>query len=175
MSTLSSSLARDELLHGRWQAYSWLWHALSKSVASQWSLFVCPAMALRVCLSRRYARLSLVALALIVALPLFVPHESRSWLVSPRSALPPGYPSHPIPREITPPSPYDLDFPPPPLYEQYTAYQDSFPQHNETLPSPEGSSAKFVYFANQVWGAGWGNVMQQIVMNGQLAYASGRT
>jgi hypothetical protein len=132
-----------------------------------WARHVTGTIPAPFCLSRKYAWLSLVGLLLCVA------HEPRSWLIGPRSVLPPGYLSHPIPREITPPSPYDLDLPPPPLYEQYTAYQDSFPQHDKTLPSPEGSSAKFVYFANQVRGAGWGNVMQQIVMNGQLAYASG--
>ncbi|KAF7760911.1 hypothetical protein Agabi119p4_10320 [Agaricus bisporus var. burnettii] len=122
----------------------------------------------RVCLSPRYARFFALVLVLLLCLIFLVPHETRTF-------LPPSYPSFPTPQETPPFSFSATDDILPPLYERYTAFQDSFPQHDESLPFPEGSSVKFIYFANQAWGAGWGNIMQQIVMNAQLAYASGRT
>lgn len=36
----------------------------------------------------------------------------------------------------------------PPLYEQYNEYERLLPQHDMSLPSPEGKHAKFLFFAN---------------------------
>ncbi|KAJ7588254.1 hypothetical protein C8J56DRAFT_941228 [Mycena floridula] len=61
---------------------------------------------------------------------------------------------------------YDL----PPLYEHYHEYERTLPQHDPGLPFPEGKHAKFLFFANQQYGVGWGNVMQEMFFNAQLAY-----
>lgn len=81
-----------------------------------------------------------------------------------------GHLGYPTPQDIPPEN--DTR---PPLFERYAAYEESLPQHSESLPYPDDSSRKFVSFANHVWGVGWGNAMQEMVLNAQLAYESGRT
>lgn len=62
----------------------------------------------------------------------------------------------------------------PPLYEQYHDYERHLPQHNLSLPFPEGRDAKFLWAANHVISSGWGNAMQELVMNAVLAHATKR-
>jgi hypothetical protein len=52
-----------------------------------------------------------------------------------------------------PTSSSDTDIPqsppqPPPLYEEYREQERNFPQHNLSLPYPDGSHAKFLWAAN---------------------------
>lgn len=130
----------------------------------------------RLFLSRRYARFSALALFTFACLTLVVPHETPNWL--PNTELWPlqssEYPPYPVPRDSPPPTTTNDTNILPPLYQRYTAYEQSLPQHNDSLPFPEGSDAKFIYFANHAWGAGWGNIMQEMVLDAHLAYASGR-
>ncbi|KAJ7112026.1 hypothetical protein C8R43DRAFT_153314 [Mycena crocata] len=63
---------------------------------------------------------------------------------------------------------------PPPLYEVYKERERHFPQHNLSLPAPEGAQAKFLWFDNHGENFGWGNYMQEMVLNAYLAYAAKR-
>ncbi|EMD32600.1 hypothetical protein CERSUDRAFT_118643 [Gelatoporia subvermispora B] len=62
----------------------------------------------------------------------------------------------------------------PPLYERFHTYELELPQHDPSLPYPEGRLGRYFYPANHVHGSGWGNVMQEHLMNAYLAYRSGR-
>ncbi|KAH7908997.1 hypothetical protein BJ138DRAFT_1156325 [Hygrophoropsis aurantiaca] len=62
----------------------------------------------------------------------------------------------------------------PPLYEAYNDYERHLPQHNLSLPFPEGRDAKFFWAANHVTGSGWGNAMQELLVNAMLAHATKR-
>ncbi|ESK93147.1 ATP:ADP antiporter [Moniliophthora roreri MCA 2997] len=62
----------------------------------------------------------------------------------------------------------------PPLYEQYHEYERNLPQHDMELPAPDGKSARFIFSANHAWGSGWGNTLQEMIMNAHLAYATKR-
>lgn len=117
---------------------------------------------------RRYARICVTTIC-AVALFIFVPFDLYS--LYPTSAL--------WTRSAYPPYPVPLDTPPtndtrPPLYQRYTEYEKILSQHDESLPFPEGKHAKFVYFANHAWGSGWGNAMQEMILDAHLAYTSGR-
>jgi hypothetical protein len=80
----------------------------------------------------------------------------------------------------------------PPLYERYHEYEDNLPQHNPDLPYPEGRDAKFFWASNHVtrthltphWSqvqsdifldSGWGNAMQELLVNAHLAYVTKRS
>ncbi|KAH7924135.1 hypothetical protein BV22DRAFT_1013901 [Leucogyrophana mollusca] len=64
----------------------------------------------------------------------------------------------------------------PPLYEAYNDYERHLPQHNLSLPYPEGRDAKFFWAANHVTGlcSGWGNAMQELLVNAMLAHDTKR-
>lgn len=38
----------------------------------------------------------------------------------------------------------------PPLYKEYSAAEEQLPQHDLTLPFPEGRHAKYIWFSNHV-------------------------
>ncbi|KAG1878746.1 hypothetical protein C8R48DRAFT_688255 [Suillus tomentosus] len=63
----------------------------------------------------------------------------------------------------------------PPLYEEYHDYERHLPQHNLSLPFPEGRDAKFFWAANHVTISGWGNAMQELAMNAVLSHVTKRT
>lgn len=54
----------------------------------------------------------------------------------------------------------------PPLYEAYREYEDSVSEQN--LRGQNGTQ-RYIFFANQAYGCGWGNVLQEIVLNTLLA------
>ncbi|KAG9309925.1 hypothetical protein JVU11DRAFT_9957 [Chiua virens] len=62
----------------------------------------------------------------------------------------------------------------PPLYEAYHDYERHLPQHNLSLPFPEGRDAKFFWVPNHVTASGWGNVMQELLLNALLAHETNR-
>ncbi|KAK7055711.1 hypothetical protein R3P38DRAFT_2848631 [Favolaschia claudopus] len=63
---------------------------------------------------------------------------------------------------------------PPPLYEAYHERERHFPQHNLSLPDPEGSHAKYLWADNHGSHFGWGNYMQEMLLNAYLAFAAHR-
>ncbi|KAF8554311.1 hypothetical protein OG21DRAFT_1440550 [Imleria badia] len=62
----------------------------------------------------------------------------------------------------------------PPLYEAYHDYERHLPQHDLSLPFPEGRDAKFFWAPNHVTASGWGNVMQELLLNALLAHETNR-
>ncbi|KAG8220778.1 hypothetical protein J3R82DRAFT_2210 [Butyriboletus roseoflavus] len=62
----------------------------------------------------------------------------------------------------------------PPLYENYHNYERQLPQHNLSLPFPEGRDAKFFWVSNHVTASGWGNAMQELLLNALLSYETNR-
>ncbi|KAH7885742.1 hypothetical protein F5I97DRAFT_1145854 [Phlebopus sp. FC_14] len=63
----------------------------------------------------------------------------------------------------------------PPLYEDYHEFERHLPQHNLSLPFPEGRDAKFFWAANHVTRSGWGNAMQELLVNALLAHTVKRS
>lgn len=62
----------------------------------------------------------------------------------------------------------------PPLYSEYHQRELELPQHNPDLPYPEGREGKYLWTPNHVHASGWGNVMQEHLLNAFLAHSSGR-
>lgn len=82
----------------------------------------------------------------------------------------------------------------PPLFDDIYEYERLLPQHDETLPYPEGANGEYFYAANHVWGEemlqyafsqwkaydlikglGFNNALQELLFLSHLAYASGRS
>ncbi|TDL26368.1 hypothetical protein BD410DRAFT_836268 [Rickenella mellea] len=69
------------------------------------------------------------------------------------------------------------DFPQPkfpPLYEDVYEYERNLPQHNESLPFPEGADGRYLYQSSHAWGAGWNNAFQELLFQSHLAFATQR-
>ncbi|KAH8102286.1 hypothetical protein BXZ70DRAFT_66216 [Cristinia sonorae] len=62
----------------------------------------------------------------------------------------------------------------PPLYEQYIENELALPQHDPDLPFPEGREGRYLFVASHIEEYGWGNYMQELVLNAYLAHRSGR-
>ncbi|KAI0756218.1 hypothetical protein C8Q80DRAFT_1127284 [Daedaleopsis nitida] len=62
----------------------------------------------------------------------------------------------------------------PPLYRKYHEAELRLPQHDPELQYPEGKHGQFIWYANHVHGSGWGNAMQEHLLNAHLAHESGR-
>lgn len=63
----------------------------------------------------------------------------------------------------------------PPLYPDVTAAEYLLPQHNDSLPFPEGDSARFIRFANEQPGVGFNNQLKEVLLNSEIARRGGRT
>ncbi|THV05877.1 hypothetical protein K435DRAFT_646473, partial [Dendrothele bispora CBS 962.96] len=63
----------------------------------------------------------------------------------------------------------------PPLYEEWHKQEQKLPQHDLTLPPPEGRMSKFLFMGGHVHGVGWGNVLQEMVLNAHLAHLTKRS
>ncbi|KAF8155253.1 hypothetical protein K438DRAFT_1862851 [Mycena galopus ATCC 62051] len=62
----------------------------------------------------------------------------------------------------------------PPTYVALRQWEAALPQHNLSLPFPEGKTGRYVKFSNQAGWLGWNNCFNEILMNAHLAYVSGR-
>jgi len=62
----------------------------------------------------------------------------------------------------------------PPLYSRFHAYELQLPQHDRNS-TKETQEVKYLWIANHVRGVGWGNVMQELLLNHYLAYRAGRS
>ncbi|KAI0937462.1 hypothetical protein AcV5_005368 [Taiwanofungus camphoratus] len=62
----------------------------------------------------------------------------------------------------------------PPLYSAFHEYELRLPQHSLNLSFPEGQERAYLWIENHEHGVGWGNVMQQLLLNSYLAYRAGR-
>ncbi|KAF8325498.1 hypothetical protein F5887DRAFT_1202144 [Amanita rubescens] len=62
-----------------------------------------------------------------------------------------------------------------PFYEEYRNQEDHLPHYSNEAPYPNGRHAKYILFGTHQQGVGWGNVMQEIIMNAFLAYSAKRS
>ncbi|KAJ7473630.1 hypothetical protein B0H11DRAFT_1728982 [Mycena galericulata] len=62
----------------------------------------------------------------------------------------------------------------PPTYAALRSWEAALPQHNWSLPAPEGKAGRYVKFSNQARWLGWNNCFSEVLMNAHLAYVSGR-
>ncbi|KAI0372005.1 hypothetical protein BV20DRAFT_135882 [Pilatotrama ljubarskyi] len=69
---------------------------------------------------------------------------------------------------------YILTIPLPPLYSRFHEAELRLPQHNASLPFPEGREGRYLWVANHASKCGWGNAMQELFLNAYLAYRSDR-
>ncbi|KAA1478230.1 hypothetical protein DENSPDRAFT_809563 [Dentipellis sp. KUC8613] len=60
----------------------------------------------------------------------------------------------------------------PPMFGEWYERERQFPQHNPDLPYPQGREGRYLYMANHLWGLGWGNAMQEAILNAHLAYVA---
>ncbi|TDL27959.1 hypothetical protein BD410DRAFT_781887 [Rickenella mellea] len=70
------------------------------------------------------------------------------------------------------------DHPEPPLppdYEDVYEFERKLPQHNLSLPFPEGATGRYFYSANHADTSGWNNVLQEYIFLAHLAHASQRS
>ncbi|KAG8905668.1 hypothetical protein FRB99_008440 [Tulasnella sp. 403] len=65
-------------------------------------------------------------------------------------------------------------YPDVPEYDEYFEWEDRLPQHNSSLPFPEGLSGRYVKFSNQVWGYGLNNQLQEILLLSHISYLANR-
>ncbi|GAW08985.1 Myosin- partial [Lentinula edodes] len=65
--------------------------------------------------------------------------------------------------------------PEPPTWTRLRQWEDNLPQHDLSLPFPEGSTGRYVKFDNQIKMLGWNNVLNEVLMNAHLSYVSGRS
>ncbi|CDO77786.1 hypothetical protein BN946_scf184609.g3 [Trametes cinnabarina] len=61
----------------------------------------------------------------------------------------------------------------PPLYGQYRQYEHRLPQHRWNAPS-RASDPRYFWVAAYSRGSGWGNVMQEVLLNAHLSYKANR-
>ncbi|KAJ6452624.1 hypothetical protein C8R45DRAFT_639454 [Mycena sanguinolenta] len=62
----------------------------------------------------------------------------------------------------------------PPKYHALRKWVAALPQHDLSLPFPEGKTGRYVKFSNQAGWLGWNNCFNEVLMNAHLAYISGR-
>ncbi|KAI0246304.1 hypothetical protein BJV78DRAFT_1364921 [Lactifluus subvellereus] len=63
----------------------------------------------------------------------------------------------------------------PPRFCEWHDREKQLPQHDPDLPYPQGREGRYIRFSNQIWGLGWGNIMQELLLNAHLAYLAKRT
>ncbi|THH11621.1 hypothetical protein EW145_g565 [Phellinidium pouzarii] len=63
----------------------------------------------------------------------------------------------------------------PPLYKEWYELERKLPQHNDSLPYPEGANGRYFYASNHVWGLGFNNALQEQLFLSHLAYISNRS
>ncbi|OJT11139.1 hypothetical protein TRAPUB_12353 [Trametes pubescens] len=61
----------------------------------------------------------------------------------------------------------------PPLYPQYLQYEHQLPQHHWNAPS-HATEPNMFWIPGHSAGSGWGNIMQEILLNAFLAYKANR-
>lgn len=67
-------------------------------------------------------------------------------------------------------APYLIQLKLPPLYQSFRYREDNLSHYDADAPYPNGRHAKYIFFANHQRGVGWGNVMQELLLNALLAY-----
>jgi len=118
-------------------------------------------------LPKRYIRLLLLILAIYVLFTFFS-NPYRELHVN--SSTSTRYPDIPYPKiQLTSPNKTGNL---PPLYEEHRDYEDQVSNWN--LKTYGKASDRYVYLSSHASGAGWGNIMQELVFSTLLASGSGR-
>ncbi|EJD06309.1 uncharacterized protein FOMMEDRAFT_16926 [Fomitiporia mediterranea MF3/22] len=63
----------------------------------------------------------------------------------------------------------------PPSYASIREFERRLPQHNVSLPFPEGKDGMYLRFPEHLWGHGLNNIMQEFILMSHLAYLSNRS
>lgn len=63
----------------------------------------------------------------------------------------------------------------PPLYSRFHQYELSLPQHHLDPASPNAAETQYFWIANHMTRNGWGNAMQELLLNSYLAYHANRS
>ncbi|KAL5526206.1 hypothetical protein ACEPAG_7545 [Sanghuangporus baumii] len=63
----------------------------------------------------------------------------------------------------------------PPSYETIREFEHHLPQHDLSLPFPEGKDGMYLRFPEHLWGHGLNNVLQELILMSHLAYLSNRS
>lgn len=63
----------------------------------------------------------------------------------------------------------------PPLYSRFHQYELSLPQHHLDPASPNAAETQYFWIANHMTRNGWGNAMQELLLNSYLAYRANRS
>ncbi|TFK40449.1 hypothetical protein BDQ12DRAFT_679432 [Crucibulum laeve] len=66
----------------------------------------------------------------------------------------------------------DLDLPP--TWDRLKKWEHDLPQHNTSLPFPEGKTGRYLFFKNEIQMLGWNNCLNERLMNSYLAYKTKR-
>lgn len=61
---------------------------------------------------------------------------------------------------------------PPPTYDEILWAEYNLPQHNLSLPYPEGRTGRYIKFSNQIKGLGWNNVLNEMYAHSALSNSS---
>ena len=69
---------------------------------------------------------------------------------------------HSIPPQAFPDNVTPLDRDYPPNYRNFRKWIHDLPQHNLSLPFPEGKDGRYVKFSSQVQQLGWNNVLNEV-------------
>ncbi|KDQ16770.1 hypothetical protein BOTBODRAFT_186403 [Botryobasidium botryosum FD-172 SS1] len=62
----------------------------------------------------------------------------------------------------------------PPTYPELKVLESRLPQHNLSLPFPEGANGRYIRLENQMWGVGLNNQLEEVLLFSHLAYLSNR-
>jgi hypothetical protein len=59
----------------------------------------------------------------------------------------------------------------PPHWKKMREYERNLPQHNLSLPFPEGRHGRYVRFNNQIRGLGWNNVLNEMCVAPSICWS----
>ena len=120
-------------------------------------------------LPKRYARF-LFSTTFTIFLFLLILHQSfKNHQLKAYFKHPTPYPDIPYPEiQLEPDNSENL----PPLFEAYQTYEDAVSEWN--IKHYGNQNDRYLYIGNHPVGAGWGNIMQEMVTSSLLASGSGR-
>ncbi|KAI0652636.1 hypothetical protein C8Q79DRAFT_112381 [Trametes meyenii] len=114
-------------------------------------------------LARRYLAIAVIAFGVVALFRKLIYWDSDP----PQTALAVEEPDQEVP-------PLPTSTPLPPLYERFNEAELRLPQHHWDQRRPNGGE-KFLFVAGHSRNCGWGNAMQELILNAYMAYKAGRS